>query len=67
MIRYLVDTGTCIYTLKRHPAVIARMERIRTGEAGMSIVSFAELCFGAWKSQCKEQNQISRLHGGWLM
>ena len=48
--RFLLDTNTCIYIRKRRPPqVLARFERLRPGEAVLSIVTYGELCYGAEK------------------
>ena len=55
--RYLLDTNICIYIAKRRPAqVLARLERLRPGDAGMSVVTCLELTYGAWKSRQREAN-----------
>src|SRR5689334_738406 len=62
--RYLVDTDICIYIANRKPAgVLARLERLRPGDVGMSVVTYLELVYGAYKSQQAEANmtQIKQL------
>lgn len=55
--RYLLDTNICIYIAKRKPAaVLHRLENLRPGDVGMSIVTYLELAYGAWKSQRAEAN-----------
>ena len=50
--RYLLDTNICIYIAKRKPGrVLSRLEHLRPGDVGMSVVTYLELVFGAWKSQ----------------
>ncbi len=50
--RYLLDTNICIYVAKRSPArVLSRLEHLRPGDVGMSIVTYLELVYGAWKSE----------------
>ncbi len=64
---YLLDTNICIYTAKRRPStVVSRLEKLRPGDVGMSIVTYLELVYGAWKSTRKQQNvatvqELSRL------
>ncbi len=49
--RYLLDTNICIYIAKRKPArVLSRLGRMKPGDVGMSIVTYLELVYGAWKS-----------------
>lgn len=54
--RYLLDTNVLIYIAKRRPAAVGtRFARLHPGDAGMSIVSYLELAYGAQKSrQSKE-------------
>jgi tRNA(fMet)-specific endonuclease VapC len=58
-VRYLLDTNICIYIAKERPApVLARLEQTRPGDLGMSIVTYLELMYGAWKSQHREQSML---------
>ena len=62
--RFLLDTNICIYIAKRKPSqVLARLERLRPGDVGMSVVTHLELVYGAEKSQYSEENlsRIARL------
>ena len=55
--RYLLDTNICIYVAKRKPAaVLSRLGRLRPGDVGMSVVTYLELAYGAWKSRAVEAN-----------
>ncbi len=55
--RYLLDTDICIYVAKRRPAgVLARFERLRPGDVGMSVITHLELAYGAYKSRHVEAN-----------
>ena len=57
--RYLLDTDICIYIAKQKPhGVLARLERLRSGDVGMSIITHLELVYGAWKSQRREANLL---------
>jgi tRNA(fMet)-specific endonuclease VapC len=57
--RYLLDTDICIYIAKQKPrGVLARLQRLKPGDVGMSIVTYLELVFGAWKSQHREANLL---------
>jgi len=59
--RYVLDTNVCIYIAKRKPApVLARLERLRPGDVGMSVVTYLELVYGASKSEQVEAN-LARL------
>jgi tRNA(fMet)-specific endonuclease VapC len=58
-VRYLLDTSICIYIARQKPAaVLARFERLRPGDVGMSVVTYLELVYGAWKSQRAETNMV---------
>ena len=55
--RYLLDTDICIYIARRKPsAILARLEKLRPGDVGMSVVSHLELVHGAWKSEQRDAN-----------
>lgn len=59
--RYLLDTDICIYIARRRPAAVAdRLALLKHGEVGMSVVTYLELVYGAWKSQRSEES-IARL------
>lgn len=56
--RYLLDTNTCIYIIKRSPEkVYQRFKHLQVGEVGISAITFCELQFGVSKSAKPEQNQ----------
>ncbi len=55
--KYLLDTNTCVYALKRHERVIGQMQTHSPEEIAVSIVTLAELWFGAAKSQRPEANR----------
>jgi tRNA(fMet)-specific endonuclease VapC len=60
-VRYLLDTDICIYIAKKKPSrALARLERLRPGDVGMSVVTYLELVYGAWKSEQVETN-LARL------
>lgn len=49
---YLLDTDTLIYILKRRPpAVASRFEKLSPEDVAVSVVTLAELLFGAEKSR----------------
>ncbi len=51
MMRYLLDTNICIYMAHRKmPGVIAAFQKLSPGDAGISVVTHAELLWGAAKS-----------------
>lgn len=59
---HMLDTDTCIYTIKRKPMqVLHRLETMSLGSLAMSAITFAELTNGAKKSLQVEAN-LKRLH-----
>lgn len=49
--RYLLDTNICIYIRQERPeAVLRRFRRLRLGEAGLSVITYGELFYGAERS-----------------
>jgi len=64
--RFLLDTNICIHIRRRRPpAVLARFQRLKPGEAVISVITYGELHFGAAKSQFREQanRQLIELAG----
>jgi len=54
--RFILDTNICIYIARKQPAaVMAQFEKLKRGEAVLSVVTYGELRFGAAKSQQREQ------------
>ena len=52
MERYLLDTGICVYIQRqRPPQVLARFERLKSGEAAISVITWGELLYGDEKGQ----------------
>jgi tRNA(fMet)-specific endonuclease VapC len=50
--RFLLDTNICIYIRQKRPEeVLRRFERLRPGEAVLSVITYGELLYGAAKSQ----------------
>jgi tRNA(fMet)-specific endonuclease VapC len=57
--RYLLDTNICIYIARQKPpGVLERLQRLRPGDVGMSVTTYLELVYGAWKSQHREANLV---------
>ena len=48
--RYVLDTNTCIYALKLQGRVVERMRESVPSEIVITIITLAELWFGAYKS-----------------
>jgi tRNA(fMet)-specific endonuclease VapC len=64
--RFLLDTNICIHIRRRRPPeVLARFQRLRPGEAVISVITYGELIFGVQKSQLREQamRQLMELAG----
>lgn len=55
--KYLLDTNTCIYALKQQGGVIDRLGEHSPDDLVVSIVTVAELWFGAKKSKRPESNR----------
>jgi len=56
--RFLLDTNICIYVIKQKPLrVKERLQTIESGEIGISIITLAELEYGAAKSQNPQRNR----------
>jgi tRNA(fMet)-specific endonuclease VapC len=54
--RFLLDTNICIYIRQRRPpAALARFQRLRPGEAVISVITYGELLYGVEKSRLREQ------------
>lgn len=60
MIRYMLDTNTCIYIIKRKPfEVFERFRNIGISKVGISSITLSELEYGTAKSAKPEQNQFA--------
>ena len=60
MIKHMLDTNTCIYIIKRKPAmVIERFLKTKISQIGISSITLSELLYGVSKSSKPEQNQIA--------
>jgi tRNA(fMet)-specific endonuclease VapC len=58
-LKYLLDTNTCVYAIKRLPTVIRRMEVLSPEDLGVTVITLAELWFGARKSSRPERTRAS--------
>jgi tRNA(fMet)-specific endonuclease VapC len=48
---YLLDTNICVYIRQnRPPDVLKRFQKLRPGEAALSVITFGELLYGVAKS-----------------
>ncbi len=64
--RFLLDTNICVYIRRRRPPeVLARFQRLKPGEAVLSVITYGELIYGVEKSQFHEQaaKQLTELAG----
>lgn len=57
MPRFMLDTDTCSYIMKRsHPQVIKRLQSVAVGDVCMSVVTKAELLYGVEVSPRRSQD-----------
>ena len=62
MLKYMLDTDTCIYTINRKPPHLKRLFNAHIGQLCISSVTWGELICGAEKSQAIERN-LQQLEG----
>lgn len=62
MINFMLDTDTCIYTIKRKPSHIKRLFNSNIGRLCISSVTWGELIYGAEKSSNPASN-LDQLEG----
>jgi tRNA(fMet)-specific endonuclease VapC len=55
-VRYLLDTDTCVFWLRGHERVRERLVAVGPAEVAVSIISLAELRYGANSSTRPEAN-----------
>jgi tRNA(fMet)-specific endonuclease VapC len=61
-LRYLLDTNICIYIRQKKPEKVSKhFEALRHGEAGISVITYGELIYGATKSK-QSAAAFERLH-----
>jgi tRNA(fMet)-specific endonuclease VapC len=57
-VKFMLDTTTCIYIIKRKPPdVLERFRQTEISEIGISSITLSELLYGVSKSSRPEQNQ----------
>jgi tRNA(fMet)-specific endonuclease VapC len=57
MPRYMLDTDTCSYIMKRsHPTVLKRLQAVPVSDVCMSVISKAELLYGVEVSPRRTQD-----------
>jgi tRNA(fMet)-specific endonuclease VapC len=54
--KYLLDTDTCIYFLNREKSIVNKMNVIPVNDMAISIITIAELQFGAFNSHKIAEN-----------
>jgi tRNA(fMet)-specific endonuclease VapC len=58
--RFLLDTNICIYIIKQKPPkVFEKFQTLNPSDVGVSSITVAELEYGAYKSQGREQNRAA--------
>ena len=62
MINFMLDTDTCIYTIKRKPPHIKRLFNANIGRLCISSITWGELIYGAEKSSNTASN-LGQLEG----
>lgn len=53
---YILDTNTCIYWLKGMEEIRRKIEQVGTDNLRMTVITLAELRYGAYNSQKVEEN-----------
>lgn len=53
---YILDTNTCIYWLKGREEIRKKIEQVGTNNLKMTIITLAELRYGAYNSQKVQEN-----------
>lgn len=56
MLKYMLDTNICIYTIKNRPEKVRHIFNQHTGQLCISSVTWMELVYGAEKSAQPEKN-----------
>ena len=60
--RVMLDTNICIYLIKKQPpAVLERFTAFPVGDIGISIITWAELVYGACKSRAHAMSLGARV------
>jgi len=58
-LKYLLDTNTCVYAIKRVPSVIERLKALSPEDLGVTVLTLPELWFGARKSSRPDRTRAS--------
>lgn len=59
---YLIDTDTIIFALRGDSGVLAKFEENKNLPISISMITYAELVFGAKRSQNEQKNMIKVNH-----
>ena len=59
---YLIDTDTIIFALRNDKSVLAKFEENKYIPISISMITYAELVFGAKRSQNEQKNMIKVNH-----
>lgn len=60
MPRYMLDTDTCSYVMKRsHQSVLKRLQEVPVSEVCISVVTKSELLFGVEISPHRQQDELA--------
>ena len=58
--KYMLDTNTCIYLIKKKPVnVIKKLEKARIPDISISSITLSELFYGVTKSSKPDQNHLA--------
>lgn len=61
MMKYMLDTNTCIFAIKKFPEVLKHILEQTPGDICISSITYAELCHGVEKSAAIERNRLALL------
>ena len=60
MPRYMLDTDTCSYIMKRsNDTVLKRLQQVPVGDVCISVITKSELLFGVELSPRQQQNEVA--------
>ena len=59
---YLIDTDTIVFALRGDSSVLAKFEENKNLPISISMITYAELVFGAKRSQNEQKNMIKVNH-----
>lgn len=58
--RYMLDTNICIELIRgRGERVLKKVKKLQVNDIGLSVLTYAELEHGIWKSTRPEQNRVA--------